>query len=313
MIPPKGVCALTGVHGYVGSTLRRALQSAGWNVLALSRTATPETGEIPWTLEGMEGAVRRRAISGSTSGGAIPRPSIEDEFRERGVSALVHAAWDMRLVKEQDLQRVNVEGSLRLLAQAQAANLQRVVFISSISAFDGVLSLYGRTKVAVERATLASGGVVLRPGMVYGIPAGGMFAALQRQAGRAPVMPLIGNGSYPQYLVHQDDLAAVVLAALACAVPPGVPVTVAHPRPWPLRDLISKLALAQGRTPRFVPIPWRVLYYSLRVTEALGLKAAFRSDSIFSLVHQNPHPVMNTALLGVEPRPFSGKRLNGDL
>lgn len=298
MTSAERVCALTGAHGYVGSVLRRALEANGWSVLALVRHPVRGANEIPWSLEpGSEGSAAAAAPAGAI-------------FRERGVSALVHAAWDMSLVRRRDMERVNVLGSVRLLAEAHAANLRRIVFISSISAYEGVPSLYGRTKLAVERAALAAGGTVIRPGMVYGEPAGAMFAALQRQAAHTMIL-LPGDGSYPQYLVHQDDLAAAALQALGMEDPPTAPVTVAHPRAWPFRSLLEELGAAQGFRPRFFPIPWRLLYAALRAGEAAGLKLPFRSDSLYSLVHHNPRPEMNAAKLGVEPRPFSRNAKDG--
>ena len=76
---------------------------------------------------------------------------------------------------------------------------------------------------------LAQGGVVIRPGLVYGERPGGMFGALKAQAGRGAIIPLLGNGRYAQYLVHEDDLAAAVVAAVSAEKVPQKPVTVAHP------------------------------------------------------------------------------------
>ena len=128
---------------------------------------------------------------------------------------MVHAAWDLRLVRPRDLERVNVQGSLRLLDAARAADVPRFVFISSISAFDEAESYYGKTKLAVEREVARQGGVVIRPGLVYGDRPGGMFGALKAQAARGAIIPLLGNGRYAQYLVHEDDLAAAVVAAVS--------------------------------------------------------------------------------------------------
>lgn len=288
----KGVCAVTGAHGYVGSMLCHALRSAGWRVVSLSRRAARSADEISWSLE-------------------EPGSAIADELKARAASTLIHAAWDLRLVRPRDLERVNVQGSLRLLAQAQAANLRRVVFISTISAFEGARSRYGQTKFTVERVTLGAGGIVLRPGMVYGENPGGMFAALKQRAMRSSILPLIGDGSYPQYLVHEDDLAAAVAHALSQSPLPGVPVTVAHPHPWPLRALFETMAGEQARALRFVSVPWPIVYRALRLGEAMGIKMDFRSDSVLSLVFQNPHPELNAKLLGVEPRPFPGRASAG--
>jgi nucleoside-diphosphate-sugar epimerase len=294
----RKVCALTGASGYVGGILRRALEDGGWNVVTLSRGGAESGDSIPWSLGGEAG--------GPGNGTARPAPQrLEDALRARGVSALVHAAWDLRLVRRSDLERVNVQGSMRLFAGAKAAGLDRLVFISSISSFAGARSDYGQTKLAVESAAAGYGGVIIRPGLVYGSQPGGMFGALKQQAG-SPVIPMIGNGSYPQYLVHEEDLASAVLHALSMNTAPNVPVTVANSHSWPFSALISEIARSQGKSPRFAPVPWQLIYTGLKTAETIGLKIGFRSDSVLSLVYQNPRPVWNASLLGVEPRPFTG-------
>jgi nucleoside-diphosphate-sugar epimerase len=284
------VCALTGAHGYVGSALHRGLTAAGWTVVSLSRREKLAQDEIRWSLDEAPG-------SGPNA--------LCEELRRREVSAVVHAAWDLRVVRPRDLERVNVQGSIRLLDAARAADVPRFVFISTISAFDEAESYYGKTKLAVEREVARQGGVVIRPGLVYGERPGGMFGALKAQAGRGTIIPLLGNGGYAQYLVHEDDLAAAVVAAVSVEKVPQKPVTVAHPDAWPLRSLMQQLAQSAGSKPGFVCVPWPLVYQGLRLTEAAGLKLGFRSDSVIGLVRHNRHPDLNAGLLGVSPRSFT--------
>jgi nucleoside-diphosphate-sugar epimerase len=284
------VCALTGAHGYVGSALRRGLTAAGWTVVSLSRRENLAEGEIRWSLE---------------EASASQSSALSEELRRREVSAVVHAAWDLRLVRPRDLERVNVQGSLRLLDAARAADVPRFVFISTISAFDEAESYYGQTKLAVEREVARQGRVVIRPGLVYGERPGGMFGALKAQAGTKAIIPLLGNGRYAQYLVHEEDLAAAVVAAVTVDEVPQKPVTVAHPEGWPLRSLLQQLAQSAGNNPHFVSVPWPLVYQGLKLTEAVGLKLGFRSDSVIGLVRHNRHPDLNAALLGISPRAFT--------
>src|SRR6185437_6541762 len=125
MTSQRRLCALTGANGYVGRIVRRGLESAGWSVVGLSRIGAGDT--IPWSLE-----------AGSGAGNA----PMKDLLREIGISALVHAAWDLRLTRPKDLERVNVQGSIRLFAESKAAGVSRLVFISTISSYEGARSDY---------------------------------------------------------------------------------------------------------------------------------------------------------------------------
>jgi nucleoside-diphosphate-sugar epimerase len=198
-----------------------------------------------------------------------------------------------------------VQGSVRLFEQAAAAGVRRIVFISSMSAYPDARSLYGRAKMAVERAAGNLQAVVVRPGLVYGERPGGVFGSIQQRVNKSSLIPIMGDGNYPQYLVHEDDVAAAVVAALNADTVSLEPVSVAHPEAWPLRLLIEKIAKSQNRCVRLVPVSWWFIFCVLKLAEITALRLDFRSDSVLSLVYPNPHPEINcTRRLGVLPRPF---------
>ena len=85
---------------------------------------------------------------------------------------------------------MNVEGSRKILEAAREAKTPKIIFISSISAFDGCRSLYGRAKLEIEKIALDCGALVIRPGLVYGEGAGGMFGKLVAQMKKSSVIPL---------------------------------------------------------------------------------------------------------------------------
>lgn len=281
-------CLLTGATGYVGGRIKRALEAEGWEVSELNRRPSDSARAIRFRLG----------------------ESIAPE-KLAGFSALVHCAYDFHQVAWPDIKDVNVCGSELLLRAASAAGVRRLVFISSISAFPGCRSLYGRAKLEVERLTQSLGGWSLRPGLVYGDAPGGMFGRLVGQASRATVVPLPGGGRQRQYLVHDADLGAAVCRCLQAGSPARAePLTVAHEQAWLLRDILLEIARALQRRIIFVPLPWRLVWAGLRGAELLHLPLEFRSDSLLSLVYQNPKPNFNLfEAVGLRCRPFEfGKR-----
>jgi nucleoside-diphosphate-sugar epimerase len=269
----KTVCAVTGATGYVGSCIASAL-AAEFDVVPMGRSTGGEG--IRWQMDAAQ--------------------DVTAELRSRNVKVLVHSAWDFTHPKVAANWQCNVEGSRRLIAAAQAAGVQRLVFISTISAFEGARSEYGKSKLAVEQMVLAAGGTVIRPGLVWGERPGGMFGSLRQQVNKGGIVPIISDGRYPQYLVHADDLAAIVLRA-AKGEFAGRVLTAAHPKPWLLRDLILRMAIEEGKTVKLVGVPWRGIYAALKIAETLGLKIGFRSDSVISLVYQDPAPQLAHGLV----------------
>jgi nucleoside-diphosphate-sugar epimerase len=281
--------AITGARGFVGSMLARRFEEAGWAVTRLSHSRTTSNdGTVPFRL------------------GEELQPEV---FRDRRIDALVHCAYDFKPVTWAEIHRVNVEGSRKLLTAAVAGGVERIAVISTISAFEGCRSLYGRAKLEIEAAAASAGALVVRAGLVYGAgspSAGGMFGSLAKSvSGR--LVPLVGGGVHLQYLIHEEDLWE--LLRRFCdgeLVNPGRPVVAASSRPWTMRDLLVELARRQGCHPRFLTVPWQPVWAGLRLAEIAHLPVPYRSDSVVSLVHQDRKPDFGTMrAAGITPRDFS--------
>jgi nucleoside-diphosphate-sugar epimerase len=222
-----------------------------------------------------------------------------------GCDALVHCAYDFAPRDWAEISSTNVVGAFKLFEAALAAGVRRIVLISTISAFEGCRSLYGRAKLEIENAGLDHGACIIRPGLVYGPDAGGMFGRLVSQASTGRIVPVPAGGPTFQYLVHHENLGMAVRAALERPVAPRGPVTVAHERPWPLAEIILEIGRAFDRRPILAPVPWRIVFAGLRFAEFLRIPIEMRSDSLVSLIHQNSDPFINVRdELNVECRKF---------
>jgi nucleoside-diphosphate-sugar epimerase len=284
----KKICAITGSNGYVGGCVKKFLAARGWEIFELTRR--PKAGS--------------RAFQYQLGNDLSPELLS-------GVSAFIHCAYDFGPLQWDEIVAVNVEGSRKLLGAARVAGIPKIIFISSISAFDGCRSLYGRAKLEIEKIAMANGALVLRPGLVYGGEAGGMFGKLVQKLRKSAVVPLVGDGSQIQYLVHNEDLCGFIekYASGSIEVPPQV-LTAAHEQPWRFKQLILEIARAQGRKPKLIPLPWRALWLALKSAERCGFKLNFRSDSLVSLVYQNPSPDFSAnARVGLVCRLFDVRTL----
>jgi nucleoside-diphosphate-sugar epimerase len=257
--------AITGANGYIGSRIARALRPKH-TIVPLGRATTPRfTLDEGFTLDGK----------------TAPTPL-------KRVDVLIHCAYDFSPRGWHDIYRVNVLGTRRLLREARAADVQRIIVISSMSAFPGCKSLYGRAKLAIEQDARKAKAFIVRPGLVYDKDARGIVGRLRDVARRLPVVPMIGRGKQEVYPCHAEDLAQLI--ALLCEkdiAPRGVPITAASQRPVTFREIVTVLS---GRKPLFVPIPYAAAYAGLRVLEALRLNGGLRTDSLVGMVHTNPDP-----------------------
>jgi nucleoside-diphosphate-sugar epimerase len=284
----KPVCAITGSNGYVGGCLKNYFAARGWDVLELTRQPKPGTRAVAFQL------------------GAELSPSVLT-----GVTALVHCAYDFKPLRWGEICSVNVDGTRKLFQAARAAGVGNIICISSISAYDGCRSLYGRAKLEIEKIALNSGALVIRPGLVYGSGPGGMFGKLVAQVRKSSIIPLIGDGSQIQFLVHNEDLATFIekVAAGKITIAPRI-LNAVHERPWLFRELLSEIARGLNKKVKFIPLPWRLLWAGLKAAEACGLRLNFRSDNLVSLMYQNPNPDFSpNVVAGLICRPFEVHKL----
>jgi nucleoside-diphosphate-sugar epimerase len=253
---------VTGPGGYVGGHVSRALSRAGHEAVPLSRESGFRLGE----------------------------PFVPDVFA--GADALIHTAYDFAPRAWDEIERVNVHGSVALFRAAADAGVRRLIFLSSLAAYEGCRSLYGRGKLAVEAEVLRLSGDVVRPGVIYGGDAGGLFRTLSTIVARLPLIPLPGRGDQGLYLTHIDDLTALLGSLLSIqSSEAGRLLITANRRRWEFRELLERIAAEQSHRRRFLRVPSSLIFVLLRGTEALlGARLPVRSDSLVSLLNPDPAP-----------------------
>lgn len=261
------VAAVTGAGGYLGSRICRTLEADGWQVVRLTGSQPAVAGQVVlYDLAAPATAAVSKAL--------------------QSADVLVHTAYNLSLTSADDIWRVNVEGTRRLLDAARESGTSRVITLSSMSAYAGTTQLYGRAKLDIEAITVDHGGIAVRPGLVYGDQAGGMAGTL-RKLTALPVVPVISGGAGVYTVAEEEFVAAIAILASAPDVEPGT-LSLAHHERSTLAELLSAFAAEEGRRCRFVPVPWQPIYRLLLAGEAMRLPLPFRADSLLGLVHSAP-------------------------
>ena len=153
-------------------------------------------------------------------------------------------------------------------------------------------------------AVTGVGGLVVRPGMVFGDARQGIFGTLTR-LGRMPRLPMFDGGFQPVWFVHREDLAKVVslIASRDWRLLPSPVIAVSADQPLGFREVLKTLGLAQSKQAAVFSIPAKLVLGLLRFTELLGLKLPLNSDGLLGLLESNPNPDFQTLRsLGVVPR-----------
>lgn len=272
VVSERPACAVTGASGYVGRIVAARLEADGYPVRPFVRSAT--------------GADRE-----------FVRFSLQDDVAPdafHGVHALVHAAWDLDARTWTEIESVNVTGSCRLFDAAHAAGVHRLVFVSSLAAYPDCRSMYGRAKLAVEGHVRRLGGVVVRPGLVWGPRGGSLYVSLARLARALPLLPVFTGERVKLYLAHEEDVARFIARLVSDEHVPEQPLAAAAAEGFSMAEILRRVAAVNGRRPQIVHVPWQAVWAGLRGLELLGLNPPFRSDSVVSLVGSNQDPFAET-------------------
>jgi nucleoside-diphosphate-sugar epimerase len=277
------IAAITGANGYVGTIVADGLAASGFQIRRLVRRPEPDRDDH---LYDIAGGCASRALEGA--------------------DVLIHCAYDLSLTSRADIWETNVYGTRSLLDLAAGVGVRRTIVISSMSAYAGTRQIYGRAKLATEIDAFARGMCAVRPGLVYGPGWGGMARTLQKLTA-LPVTPLVGRRAH-QFTLHEYDLRHAIAVLATADTVPSSPVGLAHPEPITFESLLRSIAAADGnRVPRFLPLPWRPLYWAMRFVELSPARVPVRADSLLGLVRPAPgvpHPEVLREL-GIDLRPFS--------
>lgn len=154
--------AVTGATGYIGREVLRVAARYGVPVAALARR--PVAGAAAWTSYSL----------------AANAPALAADTR-----AVIHLAYDAAGALSFEQERRALTGLLERATQVRA----RFVFVSTQGAARPV-SEYARRKAAFEAQVIEAGGVVVRPGLVYGgrTPSG-LYGTLSRLAVSSAILP----------------------------------------------------------------------------------------------------------------------------
>lgn len=267
---------VTGATGYIGRRFLVRAKERGHSVVAASRSPVP--GGAAWLK--------------------FDFANSHDFALPHNAEAIIHLAADTSTSVAEDEE---IRTGRHLIRIAKAADV-KIVFVSSQAARQDGPTKYSRTKWRIEQEVLKAGGVVVRPGQVYGGEQRGLFGSLVQIVDQFPVLPAFIPGPKVQP-IHVDDLVDGLIKVVERSDLDARILHLGAPGPVTFTRFLSALAKERARKTRFyIPVPVKLVkvagaLLSREIRQQTGLD---RMQSLFEL------PMMETTedlrLLGMDLR-----------
>ncbi len=275
---------VTGGTGFIGPHVVRAIQDAGHDVRALVRK-----GSIPGT----------EPVQGDLTDPESLRGAVE------GVDAVVHLVG-IRQGREEQFQRIMVDGTRDLLAAAREAGVGRFVNMSALGTTEETKDLvpYYHAKWLQEGLVRESGleHVIFRPTFAFGKD-GGIIPTFRKLAKLAPVTPIVGSGKRRIQPIWVDDVAAYFADALAKPEAANRLFELGGPDVVSWDEFWVRLKRALGVRRPSVHVPMAIMRANALVTERLPGDIPLTRDLLKMLEHGD-NVVTNTDAVETFGRPL---------
>ncbi|KQZ47340.1 hypothetical protein ASD54_20985 [Rhizobium sp. Root149] len=271
---------VTGANGFVGRHLCDELQYRN----------------IPFR------PVTRNGANATTAIGDISR-TTDWSAALQGIETVVHLAARVHVMSETEadplaaFRALNVEATVNLARQAQAAGVRRFVFVSSVKVNGERTGLgiafkasdppapedaYGQSKAEAEVQLLKLADetglevIIVRPPLVYGPGVGANFRLLMRWAASGLPSPF-GLCQNKRSLIYVGNLVDLLIRAAKAEMPNERVFMASDKEDLSTADLFSRLARLQGRNGFNLPVPPALLH---AMAVALGKRSY--SDRLLS-------------------------------
>lgn len=285
---------LTGGTGVIGEGIVPQLIDNGHEIRLLSRGADEAAREWPHGVEPYAADVSKPA----TLEGAAD-----------GCDVVVHVTG----IVEEDppeitYQRINVDGTRNIIAEAERAGVARFIYVSSLGVERGQSEYHNSKRQAEEIVRQFNGQwMILRPGNVYG-PGDEVISKLLKMVRALPVMPVIDTGNQPFQPIWYQDLGAAIARAVDSREHDGSVFELTGGATTTTNDLLDKLAAITDRNPIRLPIPSFVASIGASVAETMGVPLPINQSKIDMLIEGNvidpPEKNALTRVFGISPTPL---------
>lgn len=258
------IVAVTGATGFVGRAVVDRAAGSGLTLRALTRRAQPSRAGLTWIA------------------GALDRPDSLATLVE-GADAVLHIAGVVNAPDRDGFVAGNIDGTRAMVEAARAAGIRRFVHVSSLSAREPDLSVYGWSKRQAEDVVKQSGldWTIVRPSGIYGPHDTEWLDVFRTARLGLAFMPPPGKLS----LIAVEDFARLLTTLVATDGPRSL-LEVDDGEVLTHAELASAMGMAVGRRVMTLHLPKALLSLGARIDRRWrGNGAKLTPDRVGYLCH----------------------------
>jgi NADH dehydrogenase len=283
---------VTGASGFIGSHLLPRLVSRGHLVRAMWR--------------GREGPGRRSAPGVDWLEADVTRSSSLDAAVAE-CDVVVHLAGCSTPPEGGSLEQVNAVGTRHVLAAAQEAGVERVIYVSALGASPAA-GEYFRSRFQAEDAVMSSSldHVILRPSVVYG-PDDHFVTSIVSILRALPVFPMLGDGTFRLQPLAVEDMVDALTQSVERPDVTGELYELAGPDRLSFTRIVRIVGEIAGCARPVVPLSDRFAARAVWLARRAGFLTPFSSEQLDvlrwgSALSGSDNPLRTVFL--VKPLPF---------
>jgi nucleoside-diphosphate-sugar epimerase len=279
---------ITGANGFVGRRACEYFMREEYDVLGFIRKPVSEAERVKGIKYVVGGVADYDALLKVTG----------------GIDAIINLAAAKS--DEKDSYETNVLGASNLIKASEINKVKSIIHMSTLSAKIPNRGLYGETKLEAEGVFLKSKvpTVILRPSIIYGDKAHGVFGSLVK-ATKLPVVPVIGNGETVFYPIFLDDLLCIIEMILKKGIKRTVIYDIGGKEKISLNDLIKCIAESERKRVYLLHIPVPIGLLIAHILSPFFYKAPITKSNILGST-QNVEVQMGKIYreINIKPRPL---------
>ncbi|WP_066809535.1 SDR family oxidoreductase [Sphingomonas asaccharolytica] len=264
------VIAVTGGTGFVGSHFIEHTLAQGHQLRALTRRPQAERAGITWVE------------------GALDKPDSLAVLVQ-GADAVLHIAGVINAPDRAGFAAGNIDGTRALIAAAEAAGIRRFVQVSSLTAREPDLSLYGWSKAEADKLLIASNldWTIVRPPAIFG-PRDQEMLELFKLAKRHVVPLPPAGGRMSVIAVGELIRLLLTLPTSNALIREIVEPDDGRANGWDHRDFARAIGTAMGSRVLPLPLPRPVLTLIAALDGMFrGKKAKLTPDRVAYFCHRD--------------------------